>query len=346
MLTLLSDDLEDQAEALSGALRSRLREKPGVLVDDTTMNLSTLLAAFACGDRPDPLCLLKIGDQLKVERFLWGALKKGPERGQVAAEMHLWRRGKGDVTATETFSDNLRDQNDDVLRRIAGRIVDKVLGSPLAAAVTVRAGDLSGDLLVDGKERSPLERGEATIELRPGHHVIEVRSPGYRSSVHQVDVVASTDQVLNVRLVPERVEQPPTPSKPISPRTIVALSLIGVGAAFGVVGTVKAAQFLSLRDQNARDNETIDATKFCDPAQPHRADLGSMQQACDRLNRAESTLKLELIFYGVAAAAAGAGLVLLVTDTPDSDKAKAARNVRILPTVSRGGGGLDLRLAF
>jgi hypothetical protein len=348
VLTLLSDDAEDQAEALSGALRSRLREKPGVVLDETTMNLATFLAAMACSERPDPLCLLKIGDQLKVQRFVWGSLKKGPESGQVTADVHLWRRGKADRVAAETFSDNLRDQNDDVLRRIAGRLIDKLVGAPLAAAVTIRVGDASGELVIDGKDRVSIEHGEATVELRPGHHVLEVRSDGYRTVVQPVDVVESTDQVLDVRLVPQEAERPAEPSKPIAARTVLALGLVAVGAGFGVAGTVKAAQFLSLRSENQRDHETLDAANFCDPNQAHKADLGAMQEACDRIKRGEDARNLEFVFYGIAAAAAGAGIVLLITDTPDAraSDARARAKPRLSPTLLRGGGGADFSMRF
>ena len=50
---------------------------------------------------------------------------------QVSAEIHLWARGRPDAMAKETYSDNLRDQNDETLRRIATRILDKIGGNAL-----------------------------------------------------------------------------------------------------------------------------------------------------------------------------------------------------------------------
>lgn len=348
VLSLATDDADDQAEALSGALRSRLREKPGVVVDDITTNLATMMAALGCTQRPDPLCLLKIGDHLKVERFVWGTLKKGPERGQVTADVHLWRRGKADQSISESFSDNLRDQNDDVLRRIAGRLADRLLGGQAAAAITVRAGDSGGEVIIDNKEHATLERGETVVELHPGRHVVEVRVPGYRPSIQSVDVNESNEQVLSVRLVAiDGTEPPPTePAKPISPRTVISYGLLAIGAGFAVAGTVKAVQFMSLRSDNQNDAKNLNAQDFCKPALPHASTAAEIADACDRRNRASDARTAEIIFYGVAGAALGAGLVLLVTDPGKNEPPPKAGSVRFVPTIGTRGGAVDLSVRF
>lgn len=350
VLSLATDDADDQAEAMSGALRSRLREKPGIVVDDTTTNLATLMAALGCSQRPDPLCLLKIGDQLKVERFVWGNVKKGPERGQVTAEVHLWRRGKADQSASESFSENLRDQNDDVLRRIAGKIIDRLMGQQAAAAVTIRAGDGGGEVIIDNKDHAQLERGETVVELYPGRHVVEVRVPGYRPSIQSVDVTAANDQLLGIRLVTDDGTEKPAPTepgKPISPRTIASYGLLVVGAGFAIAGTVKAAQFFSLRDQNKQDAKALNAQDFCNLGLPHQSDAASLADACDRRTRAEDARKMEIVFYGVAALATGAGVVLLLTDhSGDSGAKDRAGELRVVPSVGKNGGSVDLSLKF
>lgn len=347
VLTLASDDADDQAEALSGAIRSRLRERSDVAVDDTTMNLTTLIAALACSERPDPLCLIKIGDQFKVDRFIWGFVKRASDRSQLTAEVHLWRRGKGDLVATETFAENLRDQNDDVLRRIAGRFVDRLFLTPVAAAITMRAGaDVAGEVMVDQKDHFAFEHGETVFELRPGHHTLEVRANGYESAVQPVDVVAGTAQIVNVHLAPIQLPPPPKPSKPISARTIVALSFIGVGVGVGVAGTVKAAQFLSVREENARDHDTLGAEDFCNASKPHTADVPSMQAACARIARGKDLRSQELVLYGIATGVAAVGIVLLITDTPEPPKTAKIRDLRLLPTVGKSSGGVDLSFRF
>src|ERR1700679_3939873 len=70
VLDIDSDDADDQAEALTGALRSRVRAAPGWLLLDATQSLSMLTAALRCPQHPDAACLQRIGDQLKSDRFL------------------------------------------------------------------------------------------------------------------------------------------------------------------------------------------------------------------------------------------------------------------------------------
>jgi hypothetical protein len=361
VLTLASDDAEDQAEALSGAIRSRIRSLPNVSLDENaTQHLGTFTSALACNARPDPLCLIKIGDQLKVERFIWGTLRKSSERGQVTAEVHLWRRGKPDTVATENFSDNLRDQNDDVLRRIAGRLIDRLIGQPVAAPVTIRAGDAGGEVIVDGNERAVLVRGEATVELKPGLHTLVINATGFKSETQQVEVTSTAEQLLALKLTPDEGAQPETPSKSISGRTVASLALIGVGVGFGIAGTVQGAKFLSLQSDNQHDHENLKAEDFCDPSKPHTATDTEMKSACDHRTDGEKALKLELIFYSVAAVAAGAGLIVLVTDS--SREAEQPRmgalmkrekrekrepiRPRITPYVGPSAAGADFSLRF
>ena len=347
VVTLLGDDIEDQAEALSGAIRSRLREKRVAPVDDTTMNLATLLAALACGDRPDPLCLLKIGDHLKVERFVWGAVKKGPERGQLTADVHLWRRGKSEQAATETFSDNLRDQNDEVLRRIAARIFEKLTGAPVAGLLTVRAGESDGSVLVDGAVQGALEHGQAVLELKPGSYNVEVRVTGYKSASHRVVVAPGADLVLNLTLVPEKAAVADKPSRPISGRTILTLGILAAGVGFGVAGTVEGVSFLSKQSKNDEHHKTYGANDFCDPAQPHSANPQQLDEACQNLKGAKSALALEAVFYSISAVLVGTGVVLLITDRGDEKKETAGGlGLKVRPHAGLTSAGLDLKMAF
>src|SRR5215475_7074308 len=97
VLAIDTDDAEDQADALTGALRSRVRSAPGWSLQETTHALGMLTTALRCPARPDAACLQKIGDQLRTDRFLWGFLTKAAGN-QVTAELHLWARGKPDAS--------------------------------------------------------------------------------------------------------------------------------------------------------------------------------------------------------------------------------------------------------
>ena len=86
VLSIDSDDAEDQADALSGAIRSRVRLAPGWSLQETSHSLSMLTAALRCPQKPDTPCLQRIGDQIHTDRFIWGTMSKGPNN-QVVADL-------------------------------------------------------------------------------------------------------------------------------------------------------------------------------------------------------------------------------------------------------------------
>src|SRR3954453_9864142 len=72
VIELDSDDAsEDQAEALTAAMRQRVRNAPMLQLSESNQSLAMLLPALKCPTRPDSACLQRIGDQLKTDRFFW-----------------------------------------------------------------------------------------------------------------------------------------------------------------------------------------------------------------------------------------------------------------------------------
>jgi hypothetical protein len=161
VLEIDSDDADDQAEALTGALRSHVRTAPGWALSETTQSLRMLTAALRCPPRPDPACLRRIGDQIKADRFVWGFLSNSGGH-QVTADVHLWTRGKPDVALKEAYSDNVKDQNDDTLRKIATRIFDRLVVGP-TGTIVVHAGSEGGTVAIDGERRGTLDHGVALV---------------------------------------------------------------------------------------------------------------------------------------------------------------------------------------
>jgi hypothetical protein len=147
VLSIWTEDSDDQAEALTRALRWRVRQAPGWSLLETNQSFETLAIALKCPPKPDPACLLRIGDQLKTDHYVWGTMdkKKGPAgptgpTGEVSAVVHLWTRGRPSAEARETFSDSLRDSSDDSLRAIASEFFGQLTGagsSTATAASTV-----------------------------------------------------------------------------------------------------------------------------------------------------------------------------------------------------------------
>src|SRR5579859_3596369 len=67
VLSVWTDDADDQADALTQALRARVRQTPGWMLLDTTQSFETLSIALKCPSRPDAACLQRIGDQLHAD---------------------------------------------------------------------------------------------------------------------------------------------------------------------------------------------------------------------------------------------------------------------------------------
>jgi hypothetical protein len=127
VLAFDSDDAKDHADALTGALRSRVRTTEGWSLIETTQSLGTMTATLKCWSRPSTDCQDKIAEQLVTERYIFGFVTKGPASGQVTAEVHLYQKGKADTFVKETYADG----NDDALRTITARILMRLGGSPV-----------------------------------------------------------------------------------------------------------------------------------------------------------------------------------------------------------------------
>jgi hypothetical protein len=141
VLSIWTDDADDQADALTQALRARVRQAPGWSLLQTTQSLETLAIALKCPAKPDFPCLQRIGDQLKADHYVWGTMdKKKAPAGYVSAEVHLWTRVKPDTVARENYADNLKDPNDESLRAIAADLFTKLAPAP-APPVAIAAAD-------------------------------------------------------------------------------------------------------------------------------------------------------------------------------------------------------------
>src|SRR5579863_7411026 len=86
VLTLSTDDADDQADALTQALRARIRQARGWSIVETPQSFETLAIALKCPPKPDVACLQRIADQLHADHFIWGSLSKG-RPGEVKANV-------------------------------------------------------------------------------------------------------------------------------------------------------------------------------------------------------------------------------------------------------------------
>ena len=339
VIPLASDDAEENADAFTGAFRASVRAAAGWSLGESADTLELYTTALRCPERPDPPCLEKMAGSLKTDRFFWGYVKKG-QPGEVVAEVHLWRKDKGDATVTQSFSENLKDQNDEVLRRIAAHAFGKLAGAvvPALLTVSVHPRDAEGTVLVDGVEAATIDQGAASLELKPGPHVIAVKAKGYKTSTQRIAVDSGKDASIAAKLELGTDEPPAPPSKSISAQKILGIGSLVVAGGFAIAGTIETANFFSLKSQNADDAQNVHTVDFCD---------GGHEAACNTLKQAKTARVLSVVLYGVAALAAGTGAVLLLTDHSGDEPARDAKTAwRISPDVGPGAARVDFSLRF
>ncbi len=338
VLALDSEDAEQQADALTGALRSRIRNAPGWSLVDASQTLGMLTAALRCPSRPPPECQQKIADTVKVDRYVWGFVSKGPTQGQVTAEIHFFQKGKPDTVVKESYADNLVDPNDDKgIGKVAARIVEKLGGSAMGIVV-VHAGDSAGEVVVDGDNRVPLQAGQARIELGAGGHAIEVTSSSGAPIKRNILVTAGKETV--VEMEPSAPAKPEEPSSPFPTRKVIAGGLVVAGIVLGVVSVLELGAYNKAIDRGNNDKSSVPSgQKPCDD--PQYPDF------CNADKDAKSASTVAWVTATLGVVAIGGGVVLWVTDPGSSDKPAAAkRKTRLVPTAGPGSGGLLLTGSF
>jgi hypothetical protein len=310
-----------------------------------------LTAALRCSQKPDAPCLQRIGDQLRTDRFVWGVVAKAPGN-QVTAEVHLWARGKPDAMVKETYSDNLKDQNDETLRKVASRIFERITGAATTGTIVVHAGDAEGGVWINGARKQSLEHGTATIDVPTGTYSVEVRSNGFSPAIQDGVVVTSGQETsVALRLVPEPLGESGAINGGTKPdvRRIVAWSLIGAGLVGEVIAGVEGARFLSLKGDLDDDRNKIDRSvaDICAPSTNQAAIDG-----CAKFNDAKGARTAALIVGSAGAVAIVAGVVLLVTDHSKEGfetSTTTQGRLQVLPYFAprtRDGAGVNVSLTF
>src|SRR3954463_14496133 len=84
VIAVQTDTADDQAEALTKALRTAVRAMPGWSLGEGDYSLEVLTLSLKCPEPPDASCQSRIADQIKSDRYVWGTLKK-PKGKQVVS---------------------------------------------------------------------------------------------------------------------------------------------------------------------------------------------------------------------------------------------------------------------
>jgi hypothetical protein len=353
VLSIWTDDADDQADALTQALRSRVRQANSWSLLETAQSFETLAIALKCPPKPDLPCLQRIGDQLHADHYIWGTMVKKRGGGEVTADLHLWSRGRPAAEVSESFSENLKDASDESLRTIAGRLFGKLAGTATGTLV-VHAGKGAGAVLVDGVEKGSLEGGSARVEVAAGAHVVSVRVPGLEAPDQSTEVASGGDQEVSFALGPASRHAPAQENERSSSFPVIKVlgwSAVVAGAGFLVAGGIEGLNWIN--DSNTSSNDRSQVPKSVNDVCSYSS--SAAQDACTKSKDAVSVSTLGWIFAGAGAVLVGTGIVLITTDHGPAETSSSAASrslantttaVRLLPSVGPRAGSLQLRLDF
>jgi hypothetical protein len=355
VLSVWTNDADDQADALTQALRTRVRLAPGWSLAETNQSFETLAIALRCPPTPNQLCLDRIGDQLHADHYIWGTIAK-QRAGEVTAELRLWSRGKPQIETSESYSDNLKDASDDALRAVAGRLFSKVTNTRTSGTVVLHAGTATGTAVVDGVEKGKLVEGVAHLDVSPGTHTLSVSVTGFSAPSQTITLVDGGEQDLNFALSPAPApaipESPPEPEHatktPFPTRKVLGYSAVIVGVGLLVTAGIEGASWSSDKNASDKDRQTIpnNVTDVCTTTQPSSAE----QDACQKSKNAATAAKLGWIFGGVGAVLTGTGIWLVLSggeSTSDSSAKAAIRSkIDFIPSMGTRAASLDVRVRF
>jgi hypothetical protein len=360
VLEFYTDDADDQAKALTLAMRARVRASKDHSLADGDFALGVFLASLKCGDIPDVACQTRIGDNLKIDRYIWGTMRK-VDGGQVSIDIHLWQRGQQEVRQQLSFSDNLTVAEDQSLQKIADQLLSKLVNfGKIGVVKLVNPKGLAGDLFVDGKPQGQVAGNLTELSLPIGQRQFELRSGG--KVIAQGTGLVGPNNPIEIELTAVGGDNQvsfstaePAWKKPAS------YAAIGVGGAM-----VLGAAYMSLWSAtNGFGNDSVkqvgskltSGTKVCDAARNPAANAGSfrggtpdptvLSDAASACDRGDTFKTMQTILYPVGGLLIAGGAYLLYSSSKEKGAAPAAaRRFEVTPLVGQNAGYVDLKVTF
>jgi hypothetical protein len=356
VLTVQTLDAFEQADALTNALKRSIEDAPGWSTAQLPKDYALLVLSnsLGCTDPPDAACEEKIAAEIKVDRFVWGQMKK--EGRDVAGDLHFWVRGQGSKVTQFRYSANLTTAADETLVEVARGKFIEMAGGPPGGKVKLSAGKVSGDITVDGKPAGKLVAGVATLDLPVGTHKIRVTAPGYEDMEASIEIKPRDDRA--VTLVPVKAADGPDLLK------IFGFTALGVGVVAGGVATYAGVRVLQINSDLepfrsgvdgdwvfAQDKDGCEAEGnypniVLAPGQNNANDekRAAIQDSCSQ-GRTFETMTLGL--WPVAGAFAGAGIIMIATaDWSGSGSETAALPFTLIPSFGPEGAQLGVAGRF
>ncbi len=332
VIAIQTDVADDQAEALTKALRNAVRAMPGWSLGEGDFSLEVLTLSLKCSEPPDASCQSRIADQIKSDRYVWGTIQK--KGTNVHGTLNFWVRGKGTSKVPVDYTANLTESTDETLKRIASQAISELTGGPPKGGIRIKAGDLQGQVFVDGQPIGALKNGDGSFLIPSGPHKITVKAQGYADADSQV-VVKPTGTPTEVTLVPIKTES----KTAMNWRKIGGFGAIGVGVGLGIGGLVSSLNVNSVQSKTDYDDlrrAYPTSTDVCEDGKgnPLFTDIVAQCQS------AKTSQTMQIILYPLAAIAGGLGVYLVATSA--SAPKPATTGFKLDPQVGLDGGKLDV----
>lgn len=345
VLTVLTPDAFEQADALTVALKRALEDVPGYSTADTDQSLQVLELTLGCGDPgaapgtvlPDSSCEEKISERIKQERYVWAHVTKKGDA--IKGELHFFQKGKPTTSASLDYAANLTVGADETLIQVARSALDAAGAGPPKGKLKISAGKATGQVYVDGRKVGDIVNGEAEFDVASGSHKLTIKTPEGSEMASEFSLVpfGSTQ----VSLTP-----PPPPGKGVDAKIFVGFGLVGAGLGFGIGGLYSTLKVHSIQgdfkdtySKNYGTSENACTTK----KDPLPLNHNKVLELC---NDASTFTTYQEAFYPLAAVAAGVGFVLLGVSDWHPDKKSKAASVELTPWVGKEGGFLSVRARF
>ena len=347
VLAVMSDKGFEQAQALTIALKRAVTRAEGWSLAKGDYSLEVMSAALNCPSPPDDACLKKIQPKVGSKRFVWGTLEiQGKE---AVAHLRLWEDNQNKRDTTVRYAANLTDASDDTLLQIAENAFATLTGAAQGVLVVI-AGNVTGDVFVDGQKMGAITDGRTELTVPSGEHEVRVVATGFNDAVGTVSVRPGSSAEITLNPTPTGsggggpVDSGPSDGGGgMSTNKVIGYAGIGLGGAIALVGGYFWLQTALPNDdfEDFKSERVPEGRDACEEAKlQNRPDL------VDYCDKHSSQRTLAWVLTPIGFAIAGVGAYFLLTD--DSGREEGPRAGRVQPLVGVGpnGGEVHVHVTF
>jgi hypothetical protein len=363
VLIVQSEDAYAQAQALTDALRRAVLLSDEYTPAEGEFSLEVLTLALGCSEPPDENCLTQIAAKIKSHQFVWGIMERQGKK--LVVRMRMWQRGSNGSEVVARYGPG---QDQDRLTEVAVKLLARLSGEPsqssLAEAaaesadpepgsekepqgdLVIYAGNVDGQIVIDGRARGKIKNGFAKLALPAGEHEVLIRAAGYYEAIEEVSV--EPRRRAEVTLNPELRNRSRSRSstEQAGGSSGAGWAAIGFGGLLVAGGAYSAIKVKSINEDPEFTNYRAQfptSQNACREAErgserPGTASAGEIARMCEQARTYEA---LQYLFFGLGGVAIGTGAVILLSgggassEPPERDHARRPK-IKAEPRVAVG----------